>query len=421
MHVLMSCFYLFLAIVLIYTYLLIAQGVFILCRAGWLRIKAHFRPDDGNSAECSTLLRRGDKITALLLLFATVAFSIFTYMNQRAEWMGEDNAHFKAKEYFVAGQVVYGVRTFFRNFFQVDSVVTLPFQTLQEAIYNRGIQCLPEDDGERGVWTDLWFVYLYAKKNDAPKGTSNVRYSPRMTALLDRAWSAIEQEASHPFADRQMERQNYFRNFSGQAFYYHLNKGYYAGKKVGSSVYYTRDAKLMARSRKLVQWLGELESKWQASEEALTFLKANPKVAAIRQVVHIMEISDIIINEIIEKNFSCENDSVRDYLRERAAFAGDGNSTPPYQKMRDKTQAKRLYDVVFNTRVSIFQKHILKNYCGMEAAGKEDESIYTDQVFPDTPEKRKIRAEESKMRSLRSLFPDELKALEEWNNGRKIN
>jgi hypothetical protein len=408
MHFFMSLFFLAMTIGLIYLYLMLPLGALILCRAAWLRSRYYKLPENERGAETPPFLWKSDGKIALLALVLTVAFTVFAYIDQRDVWMGEDNAHLEAKEYFVAGQVVYGVRTAFCKFLRVDSVITLPFFTLHEAIYKRGIQYLPEDDGERGVWTDLWFVYLYSKKMEAPKGTSKVRYSPKMVALLDTSWSAIEQEASYPFADRQMEKQHYYRNFPGQAFYYNNRKGYYAGKKYGSSKFYTRDPELMARTRKLIKWLEELEDKWQTSKETQVFLEKNPKVEAIRQMVLLMEISDVIVNEIMNKKFTCENDSVQHYLQLRMEFAGDDTFRPAYKRMKDRAQARNIYDVAVNSRIAMFQKYILTKYCGEDVPGVEDMSKFTG--WGEAPEKFLEG-------SLKNLFSEELKMLEEWNNG----
>jgi len=374
-----------------------------------LKIAKRYKADETLRLDISWLIKSKNLKVAFLLFLLSFSFNTFTYINQRIEWMGEDNGNLTAKEYYVAGQVVYANRMIVHKFIFPDRLIARPLYLLQKTIYDRGIKYLPKNDGERGIWADLWFVYLYSHRNGAPMGTRNDRLSPQMVALLDLIWSNLEIEATGTFVDRQMEIQHYYRNFPGQAFYYYLNKGYY-GVKWGSEDSYTRDPKQIDRSRKLARWLEELEGNWRTSKETLKFLNKHPKVVVLQQAVRIMELGDIITNDIVTDRFSCKNDTVKKYLFERKRFIdGDGKEKPAYKRMREKKQAKTVYNVVVNIRTSLFKKFLLNRYCGLIAAGEEDLSSF-EGYGPSV--------EEMMLENFNSVFKEEMQHLEEWENER---
>lgn len=403
MNFIFGLFFTLIGAVLFCIYLWVPLLVFNLARREWVIARSAL-----NSPK-PVFIRRIDKNIAIFIAVIVFSMTFFTYINQRMEWMGDDNAHFDAKEYWVAGQVVLGYRSILDIFFLPDSVVIAPFICLQKRIYNQGIKHLPENDGEIGVWTHGWFVYPISKTLGCPKGTKSSEYSPKMIELLETAWTAMEQQASFPFADRQMEVQHYYRNFPGQVFYYNRRKGHYAGEITGSAEFYIRDDKMIARSKKIVLWLNDLEKKWKTSPETKSFLEAHPKIEAIKQVVCLMELYAIISNEILNGKFSCENGFVRQYLEARRAFAGGGKSTPPYQRITDIEQSKHLYNIAINTVVNRFMRYALQKYCGLKAAGEEDMSRYEGWGQP---------VEDEVEESMNTLFKEEIIKLEEWNNDR---
>lgn len=98
------------------------------------------------------------KISRRLLIFLGAFFlgyHVLLYAGQREKWMGPENAHLEAKEYWVAGQVLYGTRLMLSRFFYPDYPLLYPLNQLQRAIYNRGVRYLPDNDGEIGVWMNI--------------------------------------------------------------------------------------------------------------------------------------------------------------------------------------------------------------------------------------------------------------------------
>ena len=156
------------------------------------------------------------------------------YLHQRLVWMGSDNANFKAKEYFVAGQPLAGLRLIFCDVLNPDNPVLVPLNGLQKLIYANGTRYLPDNDGEIGAWQDLWFHSPYMRRMHRPYGVDVFQPSINMRQLLDRIYASIEIMATRPFADARMERDLALMHLPGAAFYFSLNSGFYADRKVGS-------------------------------------------------------------------------------------------------------------------------------------------------------------------------------------------
>jgi hypothetical protein len=368
----------------------------------------------------------------LFFLLFLCSMNIFFYCKQRIEWMGADNGNLAAKEYWVAGQVVYGYRALFCLFQHPDKPFIQPYSRLQEWIYQKGVRYLPENDGEIGVWTDIWFVYPYSKNLLITIGASGYEPSPKMIALVERSWFALEKEATGNWADYQMKTQHYFRNFPGQAFYYVTYKGYLTGKKVGSHTSFTQDQHLQERDRMLVGWLAALPEQWQTAEETALFIKRNQKIEALRQVTVIIETGDLVYGSIFKKTFSCDSQEIRSYLALREALVA--NKDTVLLRMADKAQARTLYDLVVNIEVARYLHYSLKRFCGLDAAGKEDMTKYgalPDNPTPDQLNRDRFRGarykeactecrtpEQWREERLLGLFPEETGLLKEMFHGR---
>ena len=350
--------------------------------------------------------RRG-KRAIIYFSLAVLVFNIFLYGKQRIDWMGEDNGNLTAKEYWVAGQVVYAYRALLSELTHPDRKFIQPMTRLQWWIYEKGVQYLPKDDGERGVWTDIWFVYPYSKRMRITIGAYGYKPSPRMMALVERSWSALEMEATGTWADQQMRTQHYLRNFPGQAFYYLTNSGFLTGKMVGSRTQYVQDEHLMKREKKLLFWLKELPQHWNAVPGISSFVESHPKDDALR-IITLVEINGNLIHQtIFNKSFSCNSDEVDRYLKLRNELVGEDNSV--LDRMRDRQQAETFYHLAVNTQGARFLAYSLHRFCGLDVAGDEDMSRYHGTA--KTPEQWRNE-------QLSGLFPGQVKILEEMYHGR---
>ncbi len=342
-------------------------------------------------------------LSAILLI---VLFNTSLYLKERVEWMGEKNGNLTAKEYWVAGQVVYAYRNIFCLFNHPDDWFIQPFTWLQEWIYRKGSHYLRENDGEIGVWTNVWFVYPYSRKFYLTKDFRWKTPSPRMMALVERTWFSVEKQATGDWADSQMKEQHYYRGFPGLAFYYTAFQFFLTGQKVGSRVLLVNDAHLLGRIRNLVDWLGELQEKWQTSPETKLFIEEHPKIKAFLQLSRVDGTSNLIYGSILNHEFSCMSREVQEYMVFRSELVGSKSILP---RIKDQAQAQRLYNIAVNTMIGRFQSYTLERFCGLAVAGKEDMRRFTGWAKP---------VKEERESTLRNLFKEAVQILEEEEHER---
>lgn len=372
----------------------------------WLKRKVK----DRKTGEPIFMSKKEGKV-ALFLLSAFVFFNVFLYARLHSKWMGKDTAYPDAKEYFVAGQVVNAYRFFWFNLGAPDKFYVKPFvepfNALQQKIYDQGVKYLPKEDGEIGIWTDLWFVYPWSKRFRIPKAKNPWITTPARLALIKRAWFCVRTVATKPFADRQMYEEYYLRDFPGMAFYYSMYEEFYAGNRFGAARKLAQDPMHVARSKQLVAWCEELQRKWQASRYMRTFLKRHQEVEAILQVEMLEELEDVIDGEIWERQFKCDDPFILKYVEVRNEFVEGKGGMPFYRRIGSRVMSKELYDRVINAMQSRFTRRILNKYCGYEAAGKENLFFYRSLM--KTPE-------ELIWERINSGFREELNLLKEQNH-----
>lgn len=370
----------------------------------------------------------------VLFLFFIVlfVFNSSIYVHQRFQWMGEGNANFEAKQYFTVGQTVFFHRKLASVFLgHPDRFnILVPLNLLQRFLYKVGVSKLPKEDGEKGVWADLWFVYIYSKNNELPFnifGDRELGYDqfkgidgeivtdedalhgktpllPKKNKYMDLVWFCLETMATKPFADRKMEEFHYLRNFAGEAQYYAYNApGSYTKMYKNSGHFYAQMPELTARNEKLAVWLRELSGKWQRSEKVAAFIQKHPKIDAMRQMGLIMTLVDIFQARIWAHQFDCD-DPYLGYLRDaRKEFVdGRGNSPPSWEQMQNKKTAKMFYEIAINSVIARFTNFITEKECGESLPGEEDMREF---------QSRAISADDARKRQIRNLFPYELRLM----------
>ncbi len=345
-----------------------------------------------------------------LILFCLVC--MFTmYVTQLHKWTGKDNANLEAKQYWAAGQVLNGFRLALTTFIHPEIPVMLPADLLQKWIYKNGSRYLPENDGEIGVWQNSWFYYHYSRRDRWPLFVMSHKPSPRMLQLLDKWWFCLQTMATKPFNDGQMVEERYYRDYPLLAFFYGQGEGFYSGKNLASARRLAQIEEHVQRSRLLAEWLWLLGEKWQNSDNMPQFVAKHPKLQALRQLVLLDELMDIIHGEIYARDFACDNQSVQRYLLMRKEFAEPQHEPPAYSRMKSRKQARFLYDGAINYVYARSTKYVLKHYCGYEVGGKENNRRYASwaETHNFTPEK------EAENRAKGNYF-DEIKILEEMFN-----
>ncbi|ORJ52427.1 hypothetical protein, partial [Geothermobacter hydrogeniphilus] len=330
------------------------------------------------------------------LCFVLIVFFVYHlgfYIQQRQQWMGEDNAHLDAKEYFVAGQVLYGFRALLTRFIHPDIVVLWPLNALQEKIFEDGTKLLPKQDGERYVWQQLWFLYPYTRTLRETWDGDRRKYSPNMVKLLDRCWDSLQGMATRPFADAQMEHEQYYRNFPALAFYYNLNRSQYLENANGSARTMAQMPKHIERQQRLIAWLEELRNKWQSDPAMTRVLKKHPLIAVARQEALLSSLYNSLRAVILKKQFRCDHPYVQLYVKTRAEFVGSREHPSPLMRLRNAKQRALHYDSQINWVGARFYKRMLPKYCGIEVAGEESNTEFDKFIGWDAKVKRIFKTE----------------------------
>ncbi len=394
MHFLHSLYYLLLTMLLTAGYLLLA-GVLLY---GLLTLVRRMFAGQGRKLKRTALDavifepdKRNKALAFLLIVF--LVYHLFFYIQQRQQWMGDDNAHLEAKEYFVAGQVLYGFRALLSRFIHPDIVVLWPLNTLQEKIYADGVQLLPEKDGERYVWQQLWFLYPYTRTLRETWDGDRRKYSPNMVKLLDRCWDSLQGMATQPFADQQIEQEQYYRNFPTLAFYYNQKRGQYLENANGSTTTMAHKPKYIERQKRLIAWLEELRNKWQADQAMANVLKKHPLIAITRQEALLRSLDNALEAVILQKQFSCAHPYVQLYVKTRIEFVGSQEHPSPLMRLRNAKQRALHYDSQINWVGARFYKRMLPKYCGIEVAGEESNTEFDKFIGWDAKVKRIFKTE----------------------------
>ena len=337
------------------------------------------------------------------VMVAITAFHLFMYVSERHKWIGKDNAHHAAKEYFAAGQPLYGVRLMLSRLFHPENRLFASLHALQQYIYDRGIQYLPENDAEKAIWLNSWFLYPYTYSMQDPKGTDHRKLSPPMIALLDKIWYCLEAQATLPMADREMASALYLKTYPVLANYYTMSKGYYNGVFDSSIRPFSRNEQHAQRSRLLVAWLEQLKQKWEVDPEMQSFLRQHPAPSALRNWVLISELMGLIQGDIWRGEFGCDTYHVQLYIQTRNRFI----ENKEYLRTTSSQNSTFFYEQVVNRMRSRATKYILQHYCNAVINGKEDNSFWYNKS-----KRMGVPPESLAEKRSKSLYDQEIEILE---------
>ncbi|CCK80812.1 uncharacterized protein TOL2_C26530 [Desulfobacula toluolica Tol2] len=320
------------------------------------------------------LIGAKQKKTFKTLAVVVALMSATIYINHRLVWIGKENANLAAKEYFVAGQTLNSYKAILTTFLHPELPIIVPLTKLQWKIYEKGVALLPKNEGEAGVWQNMWFHHHFGKKDRPYFGVKRNRPSPKMVKILDQYWFCLEAMTTKPFADKKME-EKYLEGFAGLAFSYTLKDGYYSGKYLGSAKKMAKLPEMVHRYRLLVQWLNELRAKWKDSASIAQTVQNNPKMEVLSQLTLLINLSDIILGEIHSHNFDCDLSSIHQYIKMRKEFYSPDNGSPVYKKIRNHKEREAIYHIAVNAVGARNTKYLIEHYCGYEVAGKMDMSF----------------------------------------------
>ena len=331
------------------------------------------------------------------------------YVQQRIKWMGEDNANLTAKEYFVAGQVLAGIRFAVVRVQHPENPLVLPLNALQKAIYRQGIKHLPVDDGEIGVWTDLWLLYPYNLRLRLPYfvDVKSDKPSPKMRRLLDQCWFALEKMATGTYADRQIKIEHYYRNFPALAVYYETYDGFYADRYIGSARVNLKKEGFVSRLETLLTWLDDLGNRWRQDGVYEKIVTEHPIVEAYRRIIRLSILQELLSAIIFKGRFKCDHVYVNrlhdEYVDLLSEDIRKNYLLNLYSREKSRQQTARNFYVehVYSSRGN-FGKVVLKNKCFKKFP---EETMRL--IDPETYEFRRSG------RNLDSTFREEYKILEQ--------
>lgn len=329
-HILMGLLFLVCCMGVTVFYVNVAYALGVAIRKGLYRFKYHWayfkyylaqnnwiegggqHPDEFLKPPQLTYLNRKfffRSIMLILVLFATV------YGNQRITWMSDANKRYEAKEYWVSGQVVFAHRRLMEYVFHPENVLARPYTFIQKKIYDRGIAILPENDGERHVWQNAWFLYLYTRKIHRPYFVKSVAYEPKMVALLDRCWETMQGMAEQPIADPAMSRKSLIE-FPTLASYYTLFQGHYTGKYELSARVVRKTPHLVERHQVILNWLDELKMTWERTGFIRELKGSYPEVLAYWQGNILSLVQDLSLTIALNGEFYCDHPMIERLYRE---------------------------------------------------------------------------------------------------------
>ena len=224
--------------------------------------------------------------------------------------------------------------------------------------------------------------------------------SPNMMQLLEDSWFALETISSKPFADKQMEQEQYPRIYPNLVLYYVMNKTLYA-KKTNEIREQVRTAEPhVGRSKKIVQWIDDVRKKWSETPELTAFINANPKTKLVLGLAYLLECEDLLLSQIWHRQFDCDSPYMQNYVRGRQAVIDI--------KIVGK-EMQRLRKAALDETAPRFHKYVLENYCSIAVPGKADTSFYKKYHYDSATRERVMKSD----------FRKEFQILEELSYGNR--
>ncbi|WP_236892636.1 hypothetical protein [Desulfoluna limicola] len=290
---------------------------------------------------------------------------VIAYGGQRYKWMGGENRHYEAKEYWVAGQPLSGFRKAVAFVLHPDNPLTRHLTFLQQVIYDRGISYLPEGDGESGVWKIQWFFRPYIEKITLTYGTTVFDPTPpRMIRLLDEAWAALEAMGNGSFDDSAMQRM-YYKQFPLLAMYYETLETCYMGKQVGTLDALLRDPFHVNRKHRLLFWLDNLETDWKITGFLQSAWEHDTMIVATLIDTSMTIRQELLSQMAFSGTFSCDDPVITALYHQYVAIMTDDPDVSIAVKLtqeRLRTSVTLYRDLVHTMRGDL-GRFVLKEFC----------------------------------------------------------
>lgn len=293
-----------------------------------------------------------------------VIYNITFYMNMRSQWIwSKGNDHLEAKEHFVSGQVLYGFRKILNQMgMHPENILMKPLTVLQEIIYEQGKLHLPKDDAEVSVWHYEWFAYPYSRRDLVPYSLEKDDLS-EMQKLLDETWHDIENMMELKIADTGIKERSSELLPAAMMYYTGRDKHYKYGmyEKVPWRLGLAQDTRLVERYKKIVTWAESLKKNdYKYKGKEITPLSFGAMLVAKND-----SLERIIMGEIYERSFTCENPYLEQFYDSQKEFSG-GISQELWEK--HFKQWSMYHDIISKSRGAVSIVGIFSGKCNFRLA-----------------------------------------------------
>ncbi|MFA6685751.1 MAG: hypothetical protein WCS26_10915 [Arcobacteraceae bacterium] len=315
-----------------------------------------------------------------LLKFFTIFFfmvHLIAYSSERIRLVNDDRAYLDAKEYFAASGVVTLYRKILNNYFEIDSPVMTPLNNAHMMFYEKGIELIPETDGEYDYWNYRFNLYYYVRKHYVPFDDEKsgymfgVRvykfYKPVIRELMDDSFKTIKAMMQKPFKDKVLLNDERYRLLTRLAVYYemHALETYqlHCNHLTKCMFLYTQDTILPKRDELILEYM----------KEAVEFFEKNKledRAGHIADALFVREdITTRHLHEVIGKElFNCDNRYLKEYIEVHQRFE---RLTQYSEYKTTKTLWKRFYEErFFSSGMTRIMKYFLQKECDIKLTYK---------------------------------------------------
>lgn len=253
------------------------------------------------------------------------------------------------------------------------------FEWMKKILYAVGTPHISSEDAEIALWRYEWFHYPYVIRFHQHWGLLNEYESAWgahfFKAKLDDLWNIIETINTHPFADKNREREAWM-DLPAMIEYSNLHAKYSLPYEQWPDVSLAlkMTPKYIHRNDQMDQWLTRLGQRYQQSDMKPMIQKA-PQIEAIRQSALLLVFEEQIRMDILERKFSCKSDLVRRYTTLRNRYFSGKN--PVFLDMRSHGMGKRVNEMIDASQNNIsaeFTRQMLGEFCAVKVEGVSPES-----------------------------------------------
>ncbi len=316
----------------------------------------------------------------LLKLFTMFFFIVhlIAYSSERIRLVNDDRAYLDAKEYFAASGVVTLYRKILNNYFEIDSPIMTPLNTVHMMFYEKGIALIPKTDGEYDFWNYRFNLYYYVRKHYVPWDDEKSgymfgakvynHYKPVIRELMDESFTIMKAMMQKPFKDSVLLNDERYRLLTRLAVYYekHALKTYKLNCAIQTkcSLLYSKDTILPQKNKLILKYM----------KEALEFFEKNNVEGRASHIADALFVQEWIISlylaEVIGKDlFTCDNHYVQEYIKVHQEFEEltknrDYSSIP--KALRERLYEERFFSS-FTTRI---MNYLVNRECNIKLTYK---------------------------------------------------